>query len=365
MKVLAVCPYSWATPGGVGAHVANLADAMRARGHEIRIVAPDASDAPGVISVGRSIPIPYNGSIARLAFGPRVAMRIRVAIRRYRPDLIHVHEPFAPSASLATLLSTRRPVVATFHASAPRSRAYRFAAPAFRPLYRRLAGRIAVSEEARRTVERALGDGVRVIPNGVDCSLFADVPEPAGSAVLFVGRFEPRKGPRVLIDALPVLRERHPEASLIMVGEGSQRRACEDAVPVALREAVTFVGRVPGWELAQMMGQAAVVAVPSLGGESFGIVLLEGMAAGRPVVASNIPGYAAVLRDGAEGILVPPGDATALADALARVLDDPARAREMGESGRKRAARYDWPEVAAEIESVYAEALVSSGRKPR
>ncbi len=368
MKVLAVCPYSWATPGGVGAHVANLATAMRVRGHEIRIVAPDASDVPDVISVGRSIPVPYNGSIARLAFGPRVAMRIRVAIRRYRPDLIHVHEPFAPSVGLATLLATRRPVVATFHASAPRSRAYRVASPALRPLYRRLAGRIAVSEEARRTVERALGEGVRVIPNGVDCGLFAGIAEPSGSAVLFIGRFEPRKGARVLIDALPALRKRHPDATLILVGEGSQRRLCEDAVGEEFRDSVTFVGRVPPWELAQMMGQAAVVAVPSLGGESFGIVLLEGMAAGRPVVASNIPGYAAVLRDGVDGILVPPGDAEALAAALARVLDDPARARVMGLSGRERAARYDWPVVAGEIEAVYAEALESSSgvrRKPR
>lgn len=368
MKVLLVCPYSWATPGGVGAHVANLAEALRTRGHEARIVAPDAADAPGVISVGRSIPIPYNGSIARLAFGPRVAMRIRVAIRRYRPDIIHVHEPFAPSVGLATLLATRRPVVGTFHASAPRSRAYRIASPALRPLYRRLAGRIAVSDEARRTVEEALGNAIRVIPNGVNCALFAGAPEPSGSAVLFIGRFEPRKGARVLIDAFPMLKERHPEASLILVGEGSLRRACEEAVPQALREDVTFVGRVEPWELAQAMGQAAVVCVPSLGGESFGIVLLEGMAAGRPVVASNIPGYAAVLRDGVDGVLVPPGDVDSLAVALAGVLDEPERARAMGKAGRDRAARYDWPVVAGEIEAVYAEALDAlpeRKRKPR
>jgi phosphatidyl-myo-inositol alpha-mannosyltransferase len=368
MKVLVVCPYSWATPGGVGAHVASLAAAMRARGHEVRIVAPDAADAPGVTSVGRSIPIPYNGSIARLAFGPRVAMRIRVVIRRYRPDVVHVHEPFAPSVGLAALLATRRPIVATFHASAPRSRAYRIASPALRPLYRRLAGRIAVSEEARRTVEEALGNGLRVIPNGVDCSRFAGLPEPAGSTVLFIGRFEPRKGARVLIDAFPALKERHPQAALIMVGEGSERRACEQAVPEALREDVTFVGRVEPWELAQSMGLAAVVCVPSLGGESFGIVLLEGMAGGRPVVASNIPGYAAVLRDGIDGFLVPPGDPAALADALSRILDDPARAKAMGGAGRERALRYDWPVVASEIEAVYAEALEAvpeRRRKPR
>jgi phosphatidylinositol alpha-mannosyltransferase len=368
MKVLLVCPYSWATPGGVGAHVANLAAAMRVRGHEVRIVAPDAAGVPGVISVGRSVPIPYNGSIARLAFGPRVALRVRVAIRRYRPDVVHVHEPFAPSVGLATILATRRPVVATFHASAPRSRAYRVASPVLRPLYRRLAARVAVSDEARRTVEDALGDGVRVIPNGVDWRRFASVAPPQGSTVLFIGRFEPRKGARVLIDAFKTLKERRPDATLIMVGEGSQRRACEEAVPEKFRDDVTFVGRVEPWELADTMGHAAAVAVPSLGGESFGIVLLEGMAAGRPVVASNIPGYAAVLRDGIDGLLVPPGDPAALADALAAILDDPNRALAMGEAGRERARRYDWPAVAAEIEEVYAEALEAPPgrrRKPR
>lgn len=365
MKVLLVCPYSWATPGGVGAHVANLADALRLRGHEVRIVAPDAADVPGVISVGRSVPVPYNGSIARLAFGPRVALRVRVAIRRYRPDVVHVHEPFAPSVGLATLLSTRRPVVATFHASAPDSRVYRIAAPALRPLYRRLAGRIAVSEEARRTVEGALGGEVRVVPNGVSAALFSGLPEPTGETVLFVGRFEPRKGARVLIDAFPALKRSRPGAALILVGDGSQRRACEQALPDELREDVTFVGRVEPWELAQAMGQAAVVAVPSLGGESFGIVLLEGMAAGRPVVASNIPGYAAVLRDGVDGVLVPPGDPEALAVALAGVLGDPARARAMGRSGKERAGRYDWPVVASEIEAVYVEALERAPRRRR
>ena len=368
MKVLLVCPYSWATPGGVGAHVANLAESLRLRGHEVRIVAPDAADHPGVINVGRSIPVPYNGSIARLAFGPRVALRVRIAIRRYRPDVVHVHEPFAPSVSLATILSTRRPVVATFHASAPRSRAYRIASPALRPLYRRLAGRIAVSDEARRTVEGALGNHLRVIPNGVSVGLFSSLGEPTGSAVLFVGRFEPRKGARVLIEAFPLLKQRRPDATLIMVGEGSERRACEAAVPEALREDVMFVGRVEPWELAQAMGQAAVVAVPSLGGESFGIVLLEGMAAGRPVVASDIPGYAAVLRDGVDGVLVPPGDAAALASALASVLEDRDRALAMGRSGRERAKRYDWRVVSEEIEAVYVEAAQAAPevrRKPR
>ena len=369
MKVLLVCPYSWSTPGGVGAHVANLSRALRVHGHEVRVLAPSEGDVePGVLSVGRSIPIPYNGSVARLAFGPRVAGRIRIALRRYRPDVVHVHEPFAPSAGLLTLLNTRKPVVATFHASIVRSRAYRIAAPALRPLYRRLAARIAVSEEARRTVEEIFGGGLRVIPNGVDWSQFSTLPPPDGSLIVFIGRMERRKGAAVLVDAFTRLRERVPDAELLLVGEGPERRAVEAAVPVAMRDAVMFAGRVAPAELGEVFRRSAVACAPSLGGESFGIVLLEAMSAARPVVASSIPGYAAVVRDGVDGILVPPGDPAALAAALERVLADPSRAREMGEAGRERARRYDWPTVAAEIEEVYAHAIeapTSRRRKAR
>ena len=332
----------------------------------MRIVAPSEGDVePGVVSVGRSIPIPYNGSIARLAFGPRVALRIRVALRRARPDVVHVHEPFAPSAGLLTLLNTRLPVVGTFHASIARSRAYRIAGPAIRPLYRRLAARIAVSDEARRTIEQVFGQGdVSVIPNGVEWSRFSSLPPPAGSLILFVGRMEKRKGAAVLVDAFTRLAERWPEAELVLAGEGPERAAVEQAVPDALRERVMFTGRVDPAELAAVFGRAAMVVAPSLGGESFGIVLLEAMSAGRPVVASSIPGYAAVMRDGVDGVLVPPGEPAALADALAGLLADPAGARAMGEAGRERARRYDWPVVAAEVESVYKDAI-DAGRPSR
>ena len=364
MKVLIVCPYSWSTPGGVGAHVAHLARELRLRGHEVRVVAPSEGDVePGVVSVGRSIPIPYNGSVARLAFGPRVAARIRVAIRRARPDIVHVHEPFAPSVGLLTLLNTRRPVVATFHASIARSRAYRLAAPVLRPLYRRLAARIAVSEEARRTVEDVFGDGVRVIPNGVEWSAFSTLPPPEGSLIMFLGRMERRKGARVLLDAFIRLRQSKPDAEIIFGGDGPERRAVEDAVPEEMRDAVMFAGRIEAAELPEVFRRAAVVCAPSLGGESFGIVLLEGMSAARPVVASSIAGYAAVLRDGVDGILVPPGDAHALCSALERVLDDPERARAMGAAGRERARRYDWATVTGELEEVYAEALEAPARR--
>jgi len=366
MKVLIVSPYSWSTPGGVGAHVGHLARALRERGHEVRIVAPAEGDVePGVVSVGRSIPIPYNGSIARLAFGPRVVLRIRVALRRSSPDVVHVHEPFAPSAGLLTLLNTRLPVVGTFHASIARSRAYRVARPALRPLYRRLAARIAVSEEARRTVEQVFGEGdISVIPNGVEWSRFSSLPPPSGSLILFVGRMEKRKGAAVLVDAFARLAERLPEAELVLAGEGPERAAVEKAVPGALRERVVFTGRIDPAELASVVGRAAVVVAPSLGGESFGIVLLEAMSAGRPVVASSIPGYAAVVRAGVDGVLVPPGDPVALCEALEVMLADPVGAKAMGEAGRERAKRFDWPVVAAEVEEVYKKA-VASGRPRR
>jgi len=366
VKILIVCPYSWSTPGGVGAHVANLSAALRVRGHEVRVLAPAEGDVePGVLSVGRSFPIPYNGSVARLAFGPRVAGRIRVALRRSRPDVVHVHEPFAPSVGLLTLLNTRKPVVATFHAAIARSRAYRVAAPALRPLYRRLAARIAVSEEARRTVGAFFGDGLRVIPNGVDWSRYADLPAPQGSLILFIGRMEKRKGAAVLVEAFTRLKERVPSAELLLVGEGPERRAVQDAVPDALRDAVMFAGRVEQAELAEVFKRSALLGAPSLGGESFGIVLLEAMSAGRPVVASAIPGYAAVVRHGVHGILVPAGDPGGLASALEEILTDPDRGRVMGKAGRARAERYDWPTIAAEVEEVYKEAVNAAPRGRR
>jgi len=365
VKVLIVSPYSWTTPGGVGAHVGHLAQALRTRGHEVRVLAPAEGDVePGVVSVGRSIPVPYNGSVARLAFGPRVAGRIRVALRRYRPDVVHVHEPFAPSVGLLTLLNTRLPIVATFHASISESRAYRVAAPALRPLYRRLAAKIAVSKAACFTIESLFGDGIRIVPNGVEWSRFASLPPPSGSTILFLGRMEKRKGAAIAVDAFARLAPALPGAELVLAGEGPERRAVEDAVPAELRERVTFAGRIEPLDLPGTFGHATVVCAPSLGGESFGIVLLEAMSAGRPVVASAIPGYAAVVRDGIDGLLAPPGDAGALASALERLLRDPAAARAMGAAGRARAKAFDWPLVAAEVEEVYR-AAVAAGRPSR
>lgn len=355
MKVVLVCPYSWSVPGGVANHIDALAGRLRARGHDVTVITPADSPVPaGVIAVGRTIGVPFNGSVARLAFGPRIATRIRATLRREAPDVVHVHEPFAPSAGMLAAATSRAPVVGTFHAAMSGSPVYRAAAPILRPLWRKLSARIAVSEEARRTIDRLFHGNVRIVPNGIALERFNRVPPPGegASEILFVGRFERRKGAAVLLDAFPRVRERVPSATLTIVGEGAERATLERR---AAGLPVRFVGRVEPDALADAMQAAAVVCAPSLGGESFGIVLLEAMAAGRPVVASAIPGYAAVARDGLDGLMVPPGDAEALARALVEVLSSPERAATMAESGRARAARYSWDTVAGEIEDIYRE----------
>ncbi len=356
MRIAIVCPYSWSVPGGVANHVAALAGRLRQRGHTVLVLTPaDGPTPPGVTGVGRSIPVRYNGAIARIAFGPRVAARIRRALRGFSPDLVHVHEPFSPSTGLLAAAFSPAPVVATFHVALATGRAYRMAAPALKPLWRRFALRIAVSEEARRTVERAMGPGVRIIPNGIELERFSSVgPAPDSPSILFVGRLERRKGAGVLLEALPWIVEQVPEAQVTIVGEGPERPALQSA---AGSLPVRFVGSQDPEGLAARMEDAAIVCAPSLGGESFGIVLLEAMAAGRPVVAGAIPGYAAVLRGGEDGVLVPPGDAKALAGALIDLLNDPARRHAFATGGPERARRYSWDVVAAEIEDAYREAL--------
>ncbi len=358
MKVVLVCPYSWSVPGGVANHVQSLALHLRERGHEARVLAPADRPARDVISVGRTIAVPYNGSVARIAFGPRVAMRVRRALRIARADVVHVHEPMAPSAGLLAVIASTAPVVGTFHAAIGESRAYRVASPLLRPAWNKLAVRIAVSEEARKTAERAFGTGnFRIVSNGIELGRFADAgPVPAAAKrVLFIGRLEPRKGAAVLVRALARVRAAIPDAALTIVGEGPERASLEKRAAVS--GGVTFLGRLEHDALAREIANATVVCAPSLGGESFGIVLLEAMASGRPVVASAIPGYAAVARDGVDGVLTPPGDDVALSDALTGLLRDAERLDQMGASGRERAARYAWDVVAAEVEQAYEEAL--------
>jgi phosphatidylinositol alpha-mannosyltransferase len=367
MNLGIVCPYEWTVPGGVGNHVRALATELRRAGHRVDVLAPAERPVaePGFVGLGGSVGVPYNGSVARIAFGPRTLVRVRRAVARGGYDLLHVHEPLSPSTGLlATVQSGRVPVVGTFHANLDRSLALEAATPLLRRVYDRLGARIAVSASARDTWQRRFGGTMTVVPNGVAPEFFAS-PKPLegwkqdGPTILFVGRLEPRKGLEYLVRAFLRLKPAFPRLRLLVVGRddrGQQAKAMA-MVPPRLRPDLVFVGSVPQADLPSYYASADVFCAPSLGGESFGIVLAEAMAVGLPVVCSDIGGYRDVVRDGADGLLVPPRDPEALAGALAGLLDNPARLAAMGEVAAAAARRYAWEVVAGQVAEVYRTAL--------
>jgi phosphatidylinositol alpha-mannosyltransferase len=307
----------------VQSHVAGLAEALRARGVQAEILAPEGGDH----DLGPSVPIPSNGSVQRVALHPATIRRTSRLVRRY--DLVHLHEPMLPAACLTALFAGRIPVVGTFHMYRRALLWYAVFAPVVRPAARRLDACLAVSAAAAEYARRGTGRAVEVVPNGIDYDELAALsPERGGGGrILFVGRDEPRKGLDVLRRAYAQLASR---AELAVVGPD---------------------GPVPHARLLDELSRADVLAAPSLRGESFGLVLAEAMAAGVPVVASDIPGYRDVLRTG--GVLVPPGDPGALAAALDRLLRDGDERRRLGEAGRREAAQYAWPRVAERVLAVY------------
>lgn len=355
-----VSPYSLSAPGGVQGQVLGLARAMRAQGVDARVVGPcdGPPPEPGITTVGASTGVAANGSVAPIASSRPVARRTLEALRGIDPDVVHLHEPLVPGPALTCLLEARAPLVGTFHA-AGRQPWYAALRPALRGCVNRLHARTAVSEEARRLAQGSLGGEYLVIPNGVDVDRFASAPrwpspEPA---VLFVGRHEERKGLGVLLDAFASLER---PARLWVVGEGPETaRLAARRVP-----GVEWLGRLPDAELARRLRGATVFCAPSLRGESFGVVLLEAMAAGAAIVASSIPGYADVARHEREGLLVEPGDVDGLRAALRRVLDDGALRQGLVTGGRVRAAEHSLAAVAARFVPVY-ESVVAGARRAR
>jgi phosphatidylinositol alpha-mannosyltransferase len=341
VRIGLVCPYPLAVPGGVQAHVTGLAAALRGLGHEVSVLAPE----------GRALPVPFNGSVARLAFGPGAYLRTRRWLRAGSFDVVHLHEPIAPSLSFLALTLARGPIVATFHTSFSRSLILLACQGVLRPQLEKVTARIAVSEPARRVQVEHLGGDAVEIPNGVDVSFFADAaPLPgyprAGGAIGFVGRFdEPRKGMAVLVDAVRRLAPRYPGLRLLVAGRGDAA-ALRAACPQAL-----VLGEVSDATKAALLRSVDVMCAPNTGGESFGIVLAEAMAAGAPVVASDLDAFRRVLGPAAR--FAAPGDPVALAAALAEMLDDPVRRGDLGRAGADRARTYDWSLVADQVLRVY------------
>ncbi|MBO0868117.1 MAG: glycosyltransferase family 4 protein, partial [Micromonosporaceae bacterium] len=329
MRIGIVCPYSFDVPGGVQNHIRDLAETLIRRGHTVSVLAPagEEADLPGyLVSAGRAVPVRYNGSVARLSFGPISAARVRRWLSAGRFDVVHVHEPINPSLSMLAVLAARGPVVATFHTAMTRSRAILAAQGMLQLVLEKITARIAVSDSARRVQVEHLAGGAWEIPNGVALSRYATAqPLPGwpgdGGSLGFLGRYaEPRKGFPVLLEAFSRLAEHRPGLRLLVAGPGGPD---DPELPAALRSRITRLGRVSEDEKARMLRSIDVYVAPNIGGESFGMILTEAMAAGTPVVASDLDAFRRVLDGGRAGELFPVGDPAGLAAALAARLDDP------------------------------------------
>ncbi|WP_030826787.1 glycosyltransferase family 4 protein [Streptomyces hygroscopicus] len=359
MRIGIVCPYSWDVPGGVQFHIRDLAAHLIRRGHQVSVLAPADDETPlppYVVSAGRAVPVPYNGSVARLNFGFLSAARVRRWLHDGAFDVIHIHEPTSPSLGLLACWAAQGPIVATFHTSNPRSRAMIAAYPILQPALEKISARIAVSEYARRTLVEHLGGDAVVIPNGVDVGFFADA-EPKqewqGETIGFIGRIdEPRKGLPVLMRALPKILEARPGVRLLVAGRGDEKEAVAD-LPGPLRDRVEFLGMVSDEDKARLLRSVDVYVAPNTGGESFGIILVEAMSAGAAVLASDLDAFAQVLDGGAAGELFANEDADALAAAAVRLLGNQERLAELRERGSRHVRRFDWSTVGADILAVY------------
>jgi phosphatidylinositol alpha-mannosyltransferase len=344
---------------------------MRGYGHDVSVLAPSSpeADLPDyVVSGGKAVPIPYNGSVARLRFGPATHRKVKKWLGDGDFDVLHLHEPNAPSLSMLALMVAEGPIVATFHTSTTKSLTLSVFQGILRPWHEKIVGRIAVSDLARRWQMEALGSDAVEIPNGVDVESFASAPlldgyPRPGRSVLFLGRFdEPRKGMAVLLGALPALVEALPDVEVLVVGRGDEEELTQEVG--ALAGHLRFLGLVNDAEKASAMASADVYCAPNTGGESFGIVLVEAMAAGTAVVASDLDAFRRVLEDGSAGRLVPVDDPAALAFALIDVLTDDVARRRYVDGAARAVRKYDWSVVAREILRVY-ETVAGAGVKVR
>lgn len=383
MRIGMVCPYSFDEPGGVQIHAIDLCTELRKRGHEVSLIGPgkSADGLPDFVELGgSSIPIRYNGSVARLSFGPRTKKHLKQWIRDNQFDLLHIHEPNSPSYSMIAMAVAEGPIVATYHASASESKVLKMALPFLRPYLERIHGGIAVSEEARRwQVENLAGDPV-LIPNGVETSVYRGAQPLAGldspgehrPRLMFLGRFEePRKGLQILLEAMPRIVAEVPQVELIIAGGGDMDALVERVRDLGLSATVGLgpsdahvrvLGRVSDADKASALSASDVYVAPNTGGESFGIVLVEGMAAGAAVLASDIPAFEAVGQHGASARLFSNGSAADLADKAVGLLRDDAARNSLVAAGSTRAVDFDWQTVTDQVEQVY-DTVTVKGRK--
>jgi phosphatidylinositol alpha-mannosyltransferase len=361
MRIGIACPYSWDVPGGVQSHIRDLAEALIELGHEVSVIAPADEDRPlpdYVVPTGKAMPVPYNGSVARLSFGPLSVSKVRRWLRDGDFDVLHVHEPTVPSLPLLACWVAAGPIVATVHTAMPKSRILLASQPVLRTALEKIDGRIAVSEAARSTFVEHLGGDAVLIPNGVAVHRYRQA-RPLdgwpgdGGAIGFLGRMdESRKGLAVLLQAFELLAVDRPDLRLLIAGPGDAGEQ-RHKLPAPLRERAVFLDEVSEEDKVRVLHSVDVFCSPNTGGESFGIVTAEAMAAGVAIVASDIPAFRQVLRDGRAGELFAVGDPADLARAAARLLDDPGRRAQLSAAALDAVADYDWGVVARNVLSVY------------
>ena len=367
MKIALVSPYDFTWPGGVTVHISQLAHQFTNMGHQVQILAPHSpSRVPedgGFVPLGRSVPIPAGGSIARLSLSVWLHRKVKEILRTERFDVVHLHEPLMPVLPLSALQSSNSLNVGTFHAFYGRFRNYGWSHPILKRWFKRLDGLIAVSPPARQYASRFFPGEYRIIPNGIDMDHFSGHIRPIPGLedgklnILFVGRLEKRKGLRYLLEAYGRLKWDFPDTRLVVVGPGNLDKDCHRVLSERALDDVVFFNNVPYQDLPCYYRSADICCAPATGRESFGIVLLEAMASGKPVVASRIDGYSSVLSHGEQGVFVPPRDSASLSEALALLIRNPELRHRMGESGRKTVERYRWEEVARQVMDYYLDLM--------
>jgi phosphatidylinositol alpha-mannosyltransferase len=368
LKIGIVCPYGWDTPGGVQIHIKELAQWLITKGHEVSVLAPvtDENGAlePWVVSAGRPISIPYNGAVAKVIFGPLASSRVKQWITNGNFDLLHLHEPAIPSLSLLAGWAGDGPMVATFHAAANPQKVANAIGTMLDPLIERITAKIAVSEIARETLKDRFNTEAVVIPNGINTKKFEGIGIRAEWAlpntIGFIGRFdEPRKGLAVLLEALPKIVEEIPNLRVLVAGPGNPQDF-HKLVPTELRERITFLGRISELEKAQFFKSISLYIAPNTGSESFGIILAEAMAAGTPIVASNLPAFAQLLDDGESGAIFESENPNSLAQTVLNLLANEKDRSSLAIAGYKKAKSFDWDSVGEQILSVFDMALAGN-----
>ena len=370
MKIALVSPYDFAYPGGVTNHISSLEHYLTKMGHKVKVIAPSSKEVAifgdRFIPVGKPRPVPSSGSIARVTISLRLAPRIKAILDEEKFDIIHLHEPLCPMLCTTVLRLSQTANVGTFHAYG--AIGYSLVKPLntilLKRWFRKLHGKIAVSKPAMELVNKHFPGDYTVIPNGVDLDCFSSGVSPIDEFgdgkinILFVGRLEKRKGLDYLLEAHKHIKQEIPNSRLIVVGPGTRlRNKYEKRVARNGLKDVVFVGCVSHDELPRYYNTADIVCAPATGKESFGIVLLEAMALGKPVVASNIDGYASIMTHGAEGLLVPPKDEKALAQALLSLMESKSLRQQMGVRGRLTVADYDWKRVVQKVLDYYVKVL--------